>query len=42
MILFGLGKFGLAVPLSAVGGLIVMLGVVLFAVNILKNLRQSG
>ena len=38
MIRFGLGKFNLAVPLSAVGGLFVMVGVE----NIMKNLRPNG
>lgn len=42
MIRFGLGKFNLSVPLSAVGGLFVMVEVVPFAVNIMKNLRPNG
>lgn len=41
MILFGLGNDGAAVPLSAIGGSLVIIGVVLFAINILKNLEKA-
>lgn len=41
MILFGLGNDGAGVPLSAIGGSLVIIGVVLFAINILKNLEKA-
>ncbi|OZU87417.1 cytochrome-c oxidase [Virgibacillus indicus] len=42
MILFGLAKFEIAVPLSAVGGILVFIGVVLFVINVMKNVKRSA
>ncbi|MGI6126597.1 MAG: cytochrome-c oxidase [Planifilum sp.] len=40
--LFGMGKVGPAVPLSAAGGVIVLTGTILFTMNIMKNLQPNG
>lgn len=42
MFLFGLGQFGIGGPLSGVGGILVFAGVIIFAINILKNVKLSG
>jgi cbb3-type cytochrome oxidase subunit 1 len=42
MILFGLGKHAIAGPLSGVGGILVLAGVIFFAANVLKNVTVKG
>lgn len=42
MIFFGSGNKGLGVPLSAVGGTLVTAGVIVFAVNVLLNLKPPA
>lgn len=42
MIFFGLSNYELGVPLSAVGGTMVTAGVIVFAANVLLNLKATG
>src|SRR5699024_9218995 len=42
MVLFGLGKFEVGGPLSGIGGTLVAIGVLIFAVNVLKNIQLNG
>lgn len=41
MVLFGLGKFEIGGPLSGIGGILVFVGVIIFAINILKNVKMN-
>ncbi len=42
MIFFGLGNFSMGIPLSAVGGILVIAGVLVFVVNVIKNVKSLG
>lgn len=39
MILFRLGKFSIAEPMSGFGGSLIFFGVILFLVNVMKNVK---
>ena len=42
MIFFGVGNFSVGIPLSAVGGILVIAGVLVFVVNVMKNVKSLG
>lgn len=42
MILFGLGQFQIGGPLSGVGGILIFIGVVLFIINVMKNVKAKA
>lgn len=42
MILFGLGYFELGGPISGVGGILIFIGVVLFIINVMKNVKAKA
>lgn len=39
MILFGLGKLQIASFISGVGGILILIGALLFVINIVKNVK---
>lgn len=39
MMLFGLGKFEIAGPISGFGGILILIGVILFVVNVIINVK---
>ncbi len=41
MVLFGLGKFEIGGPLSGIGGMLVFAGVIIFAINVFKNVKSK-
>lgn len=41
MILFGLGNFEIGGPLSGIGGTLVFAGVIVFTINVFKNIRSN-
>lgn len=41
MMLFGIGKAAVAGPLSGIGGTLILLGVLLFVINIMKNISTK-
>lgn len=41
MFMFGLGNHEIAVPTSAVGGILVAVGVVVFAINCIVNIKSN-
>ncbi|MCP1156584.1 cytochrome-c oxidase [Bacillus infantis] len=42
MILFGLGKFEIGGPLSGIGGTLTLIGVLLFTINVIKNVKAKA
>ena len=42
MILFGLGKFAIGGPISGVGGVLILTGVIIFVVNVMKNVKPKA
>lgn len=42
MILFGLGEIGIGGPMSGIGGILILIGVVLFVFNVLKNVQVKA
>lgn len=42
MILFGLGQFGIGGPISGVGGILILIGVIIFIINVMKNAKAKA
>jgi TM2 domain-containing membrane protein YozV len=42
MILFGLGQFETGGPMSGVGGTLILIGVTLFMINVVKNVKSKA